>query len=81
MRTEMNFWQTVVDCLKTLLIKLISFKNLGFAVGTVLGVTQGIKLGATFTQWAGYMLILLVLFFTANQFQKWLFGLLLERKK
>jgi predicted MFS family arabinose efflux permease len=81
MGPKLTFWQTVVDCLKSLLIKAISFKNIGFAVGTVLGVKMGAELGATFTQWAGYMLILLVLFFTANQFQKWLFGLIINNKR
>jgi len=36
-------------------------------------------LGATFVQWAGFQLILLIIFFTANQYQKWLFGMILDR--
>ena len=28
-----SFWQVVVDCLKNLLIKAISFKNIGFGIG------------------------------------------------
>ena len=41
---------------------------------------MAIATGAKFAEWAVFMLILLVLFFTANQFQKWLFGALINRR-
>lgn len=75
-----SFWQVVVDCLKNLLIKAISFKNIGFGIGCWLGVKMAIMRAASFTEWAAFMLILLVVFFTANQFQKWLFGALINRR-
>ena len=76
----MNFWETLVECLKTLLIKCVSFKNIGFVVGTVLGVIMALKIeGTTFMQWGVFQLILIALFFTANEFQKWLIGTLLNR--
>lgn len=78
---ELAFWQTLVAALKSLVIKCVSFKNIGFAVGTVLGVVLAREIpGTTFTQWGSYMLILIAVFFTTNQLQKWILGMLLQRQ-
>lgn len=77
---ELTFWQTLVAALKSLVIKCVSFKNIGFAVGTVTGVILAREIpGTTFTQWSIHMLTLIALFFTTNQVQKYLLGLLLRR--
>jgi hypothetical protein len=77
---ELSFWQTVVACLKSLMVKMISFKNIGFGVAMWLGCTMSPKLHASFEAWALYTLILVALFFTANEFQRWLIGMLLNKK-
>jgi hypothetical protein len=73
-----QFFRELAAIVMALLKKLVSVKVCAFAVGTTLGAVMAGPLGATFIQWAGYQLILLVIFFTANQYQKWLFGMILR---
>jgi hypothetical protein len=74
-----QFMSELAALVMALLRKLVSVKVCAFAVGTALGAVMAKPLGATFVQWAGFQLILLVIFFTANQYQKWLFGMILSR--
>jgi len=74
-----RFFSELAAIVMALLRKLVSVKVCAFAVGTTLGAVMAGPLGATFVQWAGFQLILLIIFFTANQYQKWLFGMILDR--
>lgn len=73
MNKRKSFWQRLMDIFLALLTKLISFKNVLAAASTVVGVYVAFKLGASFMDWAKYQGFVLVLLYTSNQFQKWLF--------
>lgn len=74
MNKRKSFWQILMDIILALLTKLISFKNVLAAASTVVGVYVAFKLGATFMDWAKYQGFILILFYTSNQFQKWIFS-------
>ena len=69
--------------LTDLLRKIISFKNLIFAAATIIGIkvlmemitvsTTGSDIVHLFKIWAVYQMLLLILFYTTNQVQKWIF--------
>jgi hypothetical protein len=74
---DKSFGDTIMECLKTFAVKLVSFKNIGYFVAVALGCVMAKVLAASFQAWSTYMLILTALFFTSNALQKWILGRLI----
>lgn len=79
-----ELWEIIIEAIKTLITKLLSFKNLVFGVATYVGVKVLYRLVVIspertdvvhlFIVWAIYQSVLLVLFYASNQLQKWIFS-------
>lgn len=67
-----KFLKLLWDAFQSMLMKCISFKNIIFAVATYVGVKVAFKLEASFMDWSIYQMVLLVLFYSSNQLQKWI---------
>lgn len=68
----MTYWQTILEALKELALKLVSFKNLVVIFGTIIGAKLAQQTNAPFKEWAAYELGLFAMFYATNQIQKYL---------